>query len=39
MLPEYMVPRQIHYLDDVPLNFNGKIDRSQLVKLLNNLRA
>jgi amino acid adenylation domain-containing protein len=33
-LPRYAVPRKIHVIDCWPLNSNGKIDRSQLLKLL-----
>lgn len=32
LLPDYMVPSFIILLDQMPLNANGKIDRSQLVK-------
>jgi acyl-CoA synthetase (AMP-forming)/AMP-acid ligase II len=33
-LPRYAVPRRIHVIDRWPLNSNGKIDRGQLLKLL-----
>ncbi len=31
-LPDYMQPRWIAFIDDIPLNQSGKIDRSQLAK-------
>ncbi|MGI6106310.1 MAG: D-alanine--poly(phosphoribitol) ligase subunit DltA [Raoultibacter sp.] len=30
LLPEYMIPRKLDYLEAFPLNVNGKIDRAQL---------
>ncbi|HJU09514.1 MAG TPA: amino acid adenylation domain-containing protein [Candidatus Binataceae bacterium] len=33
-LPRYAVPRKIHVIDSWPLNSNGKIDRGELLKLL-----
>jgi amino acid adenylation domain-containing protein len=33
-LPNYAVPRKIHVIDCWPINSNGKIDRAQLLKLL-----
>jgi amino acid adenylation domain-containing protein len=34
VLPGYMVPKKIYLCDEMPLNANGKIDRSKLVSML-----
>jgi amino acid adenylation domain-containing protein len=34
-LPEYMVPKEILFIEKVPLNPNGKIDRKQLLEMIN----
>ncbi len=34
-VPDYMVPQRIHYLDELPLGATGKIDRKELVRMLN----
>ncbi|WP_327581128.1 AMP-binding protein [Nonomuraea sp. NBC_00507] len=38
-LPNHMVPRSISRLDRMPLNTNGKIDRSVIIKLLEDGNA
>ncbi|MCK5013112.1 MAG: amino acid adenylation domain-containing protein [Candidatus Omnitrophica bacterium] len=34
-LPEYMVPRKLYFIKDIPLNSNGKMDRLQLKEMLD----
>ena len=38
-LPAYMVPRTVYFMDQLPLNANGKIDRKQLVHSLQEKRG
>ncbi len=33
-LPPYMVPNKIKIMDELPLNFNGKIDRTKLKQMI-----
>lgn len=35
-LPDYMIPRRVHFIDSMPLNVNGKIDRLKLQQILEN---
>jgi non-ribosomal peptide synthetase component E (peptide arylation enzyme) len=39
LVPAYMVPQQVHHLDALPLGPTGKIDRSALVRLLDENRV
>ncbi len=34
ILPNYMLPEKVIYIEQMPLNANGKIDRTQLKKWL-----
>jgi amino acid adenylation domain-containing protein len=34
-LPEYMVPKRIYHIENIPLNINGKTDYLKLKKLIN----
>lgn len=34
MIPDYMIPGRVVYLDNLPINANGKIDRIKLKELL-----
>ena len=34
VMPEYMVPKRIHFLSSLPLNTNGKVDRVKLANML-----
>jgi amino acid adenylation domain-containing protein len=38
-LPDYMIPRNIYVLDFMPLNLNGKVDRTRLLSLLEEADA
>ena len=38
LLPDYMVPKNIYILSELPINANGKVDRVQLSKLLEEKR-
>ena len=31
-LPEYMIPSQVNFIEKIPINANGKIDRKALIK-------
>jgi len=31
-LPKYMIPTKTHYVENLPLNSNGKIDRRRLAR-------
>ena len=33
-LPDYMLPRRVAYVEALPLNLNGKVDRPRLVEML-----
>ncbi len=37
VLPEYMVPKKIIYLEQFPININGKIDRKAIIKNMEEL--
>lgn len=32
LIPEYMIPKRLIHLDEMPVNLNGKIDRAELKK-------
>ena len=34
LVPEYMIPKKIIFLDEMPLNNNGKIDKKKLKELV-----
>ena len=33
-LPDYMVPNRLRHMEELPLNFNGKVDRASLKELI-----
>lgn len=35
-IPEYMIPKKIKFVDKLPMNNNGKVDRKELKKILEN---
>ena len=34
LVPEYMIPKKIVFLEEMPLNNNGKIDKKKLKELV-----
>lgn len=38
-LPEFMVPSEFHFLANIPLSTNGKVDRSELQKIRSSIDA
>ncbi len=36
LLPKYMVPNKLYIINEMPLNTNGKVDREQLKKMIDN---
>ncbi|MBF0540423.1 MAG: amino acid adenylation domain-containing protein [Nitrospirae bacterium] len=36
LLPNYMIPKKIIFLDALPLNVNGKTDKKKLIQMLTN---
>jgi len=34
LIPEYMIPKKIVFLEEMPLNNNGKIDKKKLKELV-----
>ena len=34
-LPPYMIPKDIFFIDKIPLNDNGKFDKQKLISILN----
>ena len=39
LLPDYMVPKKVYLIDELPLNANQKVDRGMLAKILEGARA
>jgi acyl-CoA synthetase (AMP-forming)/AMP-acid ligase II len=37
-LPEYMVPREVHRVEAMPLNPSGKVDRRRLLETREAMR-
>lgn len=35
LLPDYMAPSKVKFIDSIPLNINGKLDRNALIKLFD----
>ena len=35
-VPSYMVPKKFKFLEKLPMNNNGKVDRKELKKILEN---
>lgn len=38
-LPDYMIPKYIHFVSEIPLSANGKVDRNQLLRMYQRKEA